>query len=955
MYRIIMIIFAVSFCMGPLMAEKSLTGSFKQIEAKAEIVSSSNMAIHTYGGGELLERVFNAVSMLIYGNSTSGLAKTFQGIIRLAMLIGSFACIIMAFTKGSLGPIINKFFFPALGIVTLLVPRTTVYIKDHLAQTVSSVNMPALRKVENVPFFMGHVTTWMSELSYLLTQGLETVSHGVNDTVYNWTGHIFAGNDLLTARRCRIANPTLEDNFREFCRECAFRDIGIGLYTKDDLIHTKDLLQFLESRTSNLRTVMYKEIGSDEHSTLKGNYIPCKEAMKKMNALFNKQEGDARIIVLGETSSDLGLLLGQKKFGEKDLDNLIKQQAAIGLIKEELPGGIGSFAVKRAELQQQTSQKILGALGARSIVAMRNFFEATIYMVFPLMVIVSLLSFGIKPLLSWLQFGLWINMWPIFYIIVNFLLTSVWNFRKKLISGSSLDLTIFTSEGLVDLYSSMEAMAAMALSLIPFLSWVLLKGGVSQMVHMTSSLTGPAQSAAGSAAAEQVTGNYSYGNVGLSNTNAHNVQEFKQSYSGMLSHGSVGINSGSQTMTHASDTGQTFVRQSDSYLREGISRSEAFSRSLQESLTSSESAVLDSSTSVSSSINDSSNKAVGLVEAISKHAQSGESFSIQDSSGAQQALSGMYNTAQEYSNATGLSMDSAVKEMASLGVNSGIVGQMIGVKGGLEGSGQKGVSDFENYSELTKAMESNQFQEHLQTIRNLSSSEVSSLLGSEDAKYHEDFVQSLNQVESSSEQLRSAYSKQSALSDLQSYSESESVTFHQNLNQQFVDFLSDKYQGDTSQIASALNTPNDKIGKQALVHEFVDGYLPSMIEEGPPTYIKDLHEQQTASISSSVGANFESSHSRLKQEGIDRVGHDFSQIESQSLENRVSSSLQKDQATISNESDHILNLKEHYSEPAQAKLEKGLLLNAKDHLNASKAISKSEELYQSWFSQEDNN
>lgn len=180
-------------------------------------------------------------------------------------------------------------------------------------------------------------------------------------------------------------------------------------------------------------------------------------------------------------------------------------------------------------------------------------------------------------------------------------------------------------------------------------------------------------------------------------------------------------------------------------------------------------------------------------------------------------------------------MDSAVKEMASLGVNSGIVGQMIGVKGGLEGSGQKGVSDFENYSELTKAMESNQFQEHLQTIRNLSSSEVSSLLGSEDAKYHEDFVQSLNQVESSSEQLRSAYSKQSALSDLQSYSESESVTFHQNLNQQFVDFLSDKYQGDTSQIASALNMPNDKISKQALVHEFVDGYLPSTIEEGPPT------------------------------------------------------------------------------------------------------------------------
>ena len=955
MRRLVILAFILITAIAPAVsAEPSQPAIQKQAE-------QPNMAIHTYGGGELLEKVFNSVSMLIYGNSTTGIGKFFNGIIRLALIIGGFACICAAYSKGSLQPIIHNFFLTSLGVISLLVPRSTVYIKDHMAQVVSTANMPALRKVENVPFAMGMAATWMSELSYLLTKGLESVSHGVNDSVYNWTGHIYAGNDLLQAKKCRISNPTLEDNFREFCRECAFRDIGIGLYSKDELVHAKNLLKFLEERTSNIRTVMYKE---PSEKNVQGTYIPCKQAMKKMNEIFDKKENGLLPIVLGETSSDLGLLLGQKKLGEQSLQKLLRQQAAIELIKEELPGGTDSFAVKRAELQQQSSQKILGALGARGVVAMRNFFEATIYMVFPLMIIVALLSFGIKPILSWIQFGIWINMWPIFYIVVNFLLTTVWNFRKKLLCGSgSLDLTVFTSEGLVDLYSSIEAMAAMALSLIPFLSWVLLRGGVSQMVHMASSMTGPAQAAAGAAASEQITGNYSYGNVSHENTNAYNAQTFKQSYSGMLSHGSVGIDSGSQTMTHASDTGQLFVRQSDTYLREGISRTEAFSSSLQESLTNSESAVLDASTGVSTAVNESSNRAAGLVGAISRHMQTGENFNIQDSSSAQQAFNAIYSTAQEYSNATGLSMDASIKELASAGINTGLAGSVFGLKAGVEGAGHRGVSDYENYGAMQKAMDSNQFQEHLQTVRNLSSSEVSSILGSEDAKYHEDFVQSLNQVDSSSDQLRAAHAKQTALSDLQSYSESESVTFHQNLNQQFVDFLGNKFDGDASRISSALNSPNDVVSKQALIHEFVDDYLPSMVD-GEAGLISGVHKQNATALNSDVGAHFDQNLSALSSQATDRIGHTFGDIEKRSLKEAVSADIEGNQMAVYAEADNLANSTAVTSSGAQSHIDRGLISNAQDHLASGKIVNKaldmhkkssrefhrqSAELHKSWF------
>src|SRR5207249_3504205 len=112
------------------------------------------------------------------------------------------------------------------------------------------------------------------------------------------------------------------------------------------------------------------------------------------------------------------------------------------------------------------------------------------------MIIVSLLSFGVQTIIQWLQFVLWVNTWPVFYIVLNFMLNSIWDMRKKAILGDGPYLTLFSSEGLADLYSSMESIAAIALAFIPYLSWILLKGGVSQMVHLASSIMSPAQSAA---------------------------------------------------------------------------------------------------------------------------------------------------------------------------------------------------------------------------------------------------------------------------------------------------------------------------------------------------------------------------------------------------------------------------------------------------------------------------
>lgn len=838
--------FALSTCWGSV--------DFTPMEAK-------HSAIHTYGGGILLQKVFNSISLLIYGNTKSGIDQTFNSIIRIALTVGGFCCGCIALFREKYEPLIKNFFLPGLGIMCLLlVPRTTVYIQDHLAQKATSTQAIPLIKVENVPFFLGQLATLVSTVSYQFTNALESVAHGVNDKLYDWTGHIYAGENIFLTKKCRIANPILEDNFREFCRECVFRDLGLGIYSKEELIQHQNILKFLGENTSKIRTMYYKDISpADPDQADQGAFIPCREAMQKMNALFDGKKGNTKDILIGEIGNDFELLLRQ---GQPDLSKLIKQQIAINLLKEEIPGTLNSFASRRAELLQKENQKILGALGANAIVAMRNFFEATIYMVFPLIVLISLLSFGIKPLVSWVHFILWINTWPIFFVVMKFLLSTIWEFRTGRAFGDSYGLTIFTSEGLADLYSSMESIAAISMAFIPFLSWILLKGGVSQMVQLASSIMSPAQTAASTAAAEKTYGNYSYGNVNLDNVSGYNANLFRQGYNGQFSQGSVSIDSGTQTTTFAPSQGEVFIRQSDSYLREGITKTKAFGNALQNSYTASENTLYESSQAVTDGITSSATKSAGLVQALSRQFQTGENYNLQENSSLQQATQFFQGIAKDYASSTGVNQDQALRE-----VFSGGIGFSFGLKGNFETNHQDGVSSSTSHNFMEKATDSNSFQKHWQTITNASKGEMANVLGSEDARLHQDLVHSLNTTASSVDQWRAAKTEHESISQLKSDSESDNLSMHQNLNQRFVSFLQEKYHTDPSKMTNAIELPNETPEKQEIVREFIKDFIPKSLVTTTSEDMSSSYSQFANKIPTPIDA-------KTKEEGLSKFVRD---------------------------------------------------------------------------------
>lgn len=859
-----------------------------ECEAKDKNKKEGEFAIHTYGGGDLLTRIFNTLAMVIYGNQKTGLGKTFNGVVRIALVIGGFSTVCLAFFREKFEPFIKQFFLPGIGIVTiLLVPRTTVTIYDHLVAYDASTQRASVVQVANVPLFLCQFASLVSTLSYTLTDLLTNAAHGVNDPMYNWTGQIFAAENIFRTKKSRITNPIVEENLREFCRECVFRDIGLGLYSKDELIHEKNILNFLSRNTSNLRTVLYRDSFKGSRDS---EYVTCKESISRINAILSepstggrdkldwilgKQENNTKSIVFGEMGNELQFLIDQKNAGQQSIRDLVKQQIAVSYLKEEIPGSFDSFAAKRAEILQKENQKILGALGVKSIVGMRNFFEGVIYLIFPLIVVVSLMSFGFKSIIQWLHFVIWVNTWPIFYVVINFLLNSIWSSRKQLLGEDGNFLTIFSSEGLGDLYSSMESIAAIAMAFIPFLSWMLIKGGLSQFVQLASSLTAPAQGAASVAAGEYTSGNHSYGNVSFDNTNGFNTQTFKQSTSGQLSQGSIALDTASQSLNYDTSNDKIFFKQSDSYLREGISKTDAFASSLQTGLAENESILFDASKSYSDSLTATSNKAVGLMEAISKHQQTGVNLNSQEMTSFQESYQYIQGLSEDYAKATGVSKDEAIREVVSGGLSGGFAAKLVGLKGGYDVSYQDGVTQNDSSSFSERGFDSKSIQDHLQTIRNASEGTIASFMGSEDAKLHKDFSESFNTTESSLNQLREAYSRQETLSNVKNYAESSSLNVQQNLNQSFVEFLRGKFDGDISKLTDATDLSAMNPEKRKLIDEFVLDYLPSKFSHES---LQSKYQDQERFIPDVNRQLAETSQAELHSTGKEKVGFDFGAI-----------------------------------------------------------------------------
>ncbi|MBW8308890.1 MAG: conjugal transfer protein TraG N-terminal domain-containing protein [Candidatus Paracaedibacteraceae bacterium] len=812
--------------------------------------------IYTYGNGEVLRGVFNALAMCL--NSKSG--TLYEPLIRLGMIVGALWAVIYALYN-DIAKIFTSWILP-LTIITgiLFVPTARVNIHDPVSRFHDSV--------DHVPYGLAMFAGYVSRIGHGITEQVEKVFSLPDDLKFQSTGYIFASNLMQKSNQFRITNADLAENMHQFVNQCIVYDAMLGRkYTIDDLKKTDDIWGLVSANASPIRSFMWRD--PREEGTGQGGMarpITCKAGVAKFNAQWPKQiESSAtlfgkklfgasqRVDAKAELLKYLPLTYGQLGLMSQDATNIIKQQIMISSFVKDTDkqsvalGNASNLAAQRAYLSQRATYQTLGAFAGDNLPILRAVMESITYASFIFMIFLAILPFGWRILSAWAQIIVWLQLWAPLYAILNYIMMS--RATAKTVAAMSISnasgVTIANSVGILDANADISATAGFLSLSIPFISYALIKG-VGSFVSLASHLGHVGQSAAASAAGEAVSGNYSMGNISEGGRQIGNAQLFNQSMAASYRAGSFNFADGRTEMTTMAD-GSQIMNVGSSNLPMSLNVAESQSAQYSAMANKSYQHALNQSESSARSLSSSYRDMVDLSNTIGNSTQASNAVSQGISSEDSKAIHKSANMVNEFAKQHNISADKA----ASLFAEASAGGKIFGIGGSIGGRSSVNTSDQQLLNEAQRVTQSQDFQEAqrlaIQAARNYShnvSDEVSKRLAESVSGSYEQGMQQRAEAAKSYSQAES-YSQQAT------FTKANSASINSNYNQQFVEWLSDQQADGTSgrigKHGASHIIANDPEMTSAYANRFMSerGLIPSSSVGSSAQKIKSSYDHET--------------------------------------------------------------------------------------------------------------
>ncbi len=816
--------------------------------------------ITTYGGLTILEKIFQSIAMLTKNSSGSLLPP----MIMIGMGVGFFWAVTRAFFTSNIEHVLGKYFFPVL-IMTfvLFLPTASVHIVD-VTKVGQDAQLGKYAKVDNVPYILAFFAQSISSLGYKLTTALEKAMHVPNDLSYNQTGQLFGAETSLEASQYVITNADLAKNMRKFVNQCVVYDLQMGRYNLEDLQKTNNIYHFLENHTSKVLGMNFIPINkgkndiTESDTKLKNNsfFCSCKRSLEEMHPFFiNERDYYLKHSILKNLPITFKALTNL----HKDSENLIGQQLMIQALSES-DHPVANFAKTRASVQQRETYHLVGSLAAKSLVVLRNVFEALIYVSFIFIIPMLFLPMGFKLLNTWVQMVLWIQLWPPFYAVLNYIMQIIAQNRAGNIIMGHDGLNIFTSVGIENLHADMLALAGYLSASIPFISYSLIKGGVSSFVHLATSMMTPAHSAASSAAIEKITGNYSYANASYGNMNYGNSSLLQRNLAPSFSGGYHSESSLDGTSVYGGS--EAYFQQRSSGLRTSMFSDETIQDSLQQSKQESQSLVNTNQSLRLEGLQEHARSLSAVSHHVAQNAnyskvlsQSGE-YSMQDSSRYFENLS------EEFSNQHGLSKSSTTDFFYKMGANASLglkiplteIGANLHTEGGHSHHWSKSFNESAN--EMNKVAQGEEFQKHFQNMERFSQAKNYNITDDEGNRLAQEHSNSKEKLFTYQSSYLDALSSLDQISKTESYVKTNSAAIKSNLTHDFIGWASEKYQneGGFEKVKSILSKNEMDLGKRELFQEFNAEIMPARLKNlYQPSSLNTKYEKNSGWIKEIIG------------------------------------------------------------------------------------------------------
>ncbi|WP_295637485.1 conjugal transfer protein TraG N-terminal domain-containing protein [uncultured Methylibium sp.] len=420
----------------------------------------------------------------------------------------------------------------------LIVPRVTVGIVDKTGGS-------AVKVVANVPFGVAMLGSITSTIGHTLTGLFETAFQVIPgagampaELSYERNGLMFGNRLIRETGNVVFQDPTFRTDLINFIHNCTMYDLIDGTVdpaafsTSDDvwaLMATPNPARF--STVTGAGGAVTVDTCPNVYGNLNGR-LPAQVTRIEGRLAFQLNptlpSAAATAAIAGQIQQ--AYIRNSIATAAATATDLIRQNAVLNAISDT-SNIIGQkvndpaamvLAVGRAQAvaQQNATWMNYGKVAEQSLPVFRNVIEALTYALFPLFVLLLLLTSGRESMIAFKGYAailIWIQLWPPLYAVLNYM-ASVYA-AYDLAAASDLGtgtkaLALQTASMIYSRAISGEAVVGYLAISIPFIAWAALKRMENFGTALVGGLSGLQGMLAGSTAGAAV-GNVAMGNVAM--------------------------------------------------------------------------------------------------------------------------------------------------------------------------------------------------------------------------------------------------------------------------------------------------------------------------------------------------------------------------------------------------------------------------------------------------------
>lgn len=420
----------------------------------------------------------------------------------------------------------------------LIVPKVTVGIVDKTGGS-------AVKVVDNVPFGVAVLGSLTSTIGHTLTGLFETafqVIPGVGalpaELTYEQNGLMFGNRMIRETGNVVFQDPAFRTDLVNFIHNCTTYDLVDGTLDPSVFSTADDVWTLMASPNPARFSTLTGAGGNVGVDTCPNVYLSLNG---RLPAQIQRIQGRLAF-QLNPTlpgSAAAAVIAGQiqQAYLKNNIANaaasaadIIRQNAMLNAI-EDTGKIIGQkvndpaamvLAVGRAQAVAQINASWLnyGKVAEQALPVFRNVIEAVTYAMFPLFVLLLLLTSGRETMMAFKGYAailIWIQLWPPLYAILNYMASiyAAYDLAAAADLGTGAKaLTLQTSSVIYSRAISGESIVGYLAISIPFVAWAALKRMENFGTALVGGLSGLQAMLSGSTSASTV-GNTSMGNVSM--------------------------------------------------------------------------------------------------------------------------------------------------------------------------------------------------------------------------------------------------------------------------------------------------------------------------------------------------------------------------------------------------------------------------------------------------------